>query len=246
MCANRPDAATVAITGASGALGQALCSRFLRAGWLVVALSTSSPPENDAGAPSWKGIRWVTWRCGEESELLSLLRGVDLLVINHGLNVHGDRSAEAVQRSLEVNAMSGLRLLEAFLHCSEAGVGATSRREVWVNTSEAEVIPAFSPLYEISKRLLGQLVSLRRLDAGRYGVRVRTLVLGPFRSSLNPAGLMNPDFLAGEILRQASWPLPWIVVTPNPLTWLLLPCNELVRWGYFGLFSQWSPENSDP
>ncbi|QEY32022.1 NAD-dependent epimerase/dehydratase family protein [Synechococcus sp. RSCCF101] len=243
MSAPRPDAARVAITGASGALGQALCERFLTAGWSVLALTSGPIPATAEGG----GIRWCSWRCGEEAALLPQLEDVDLLVINHGLNVHGERSADAVRRSLEINALSGWRLLELVLEgrLDNSDVARSGPTEVWVNTSEAEVLPALSPLYEISKRLIGQLVSLRRPDARRCGVRLRTLVLGPFRSSLNPIGVMTPGFVAARILNQASWPLPWIVVTPNPLTWLLLPLSELVRATYFVLFSRPPAEHPD-
>ena len=45
------------------------------------------------------------------------------------------------------------------------------RKEVWVNTSEAEVNPALSPLYELSKRATGDIVTLRRLDCPLCGTQ---------------------------------------------------------------------------
>ena len=50
------------------------------------------------------------------------------------------------------------------------------------------------------------------------GLILRKLVLGPFRSDLNPIGVMSADFVANQILRQADMGLPLIVVTPNPIT----------------------------
>ena len=44
----------------------------------------------------------------------------------------------------------------------------TYPREIWVNTSEAEIQPAFSPAYEISKRLIGQLVSFKYSSLTKY------------------------------------------------------------------------------
>lgn len=57
------------------------------------------------------------------------------------------------------------------------------RKELWVNTSEAEVNPAFSPLYELSKRTLGDLVTLRRLDSPCI---IRKLILGRLRVTSIP------------------------------------------------------------
>jgi hypothetical protein len=90
-----------------------------------------------------------------------------------------------------------------------------------------------SPLYEISKRLQGQLLSLRSLDLASPQLRIRRLVLGPFRSALNPIGLMGADFVAAQVLAQARLGCNLIIVTPNPLTYVLMPLHTLSRWLYF-------------
>lgn len=231
----------VAITGAGGSLGRALLRRWHRRGARLIALSSgegSIALEDADGRPI--PLRQVRWRVGGEAELRSLLAEVDVLVLNHGVNVHGDRSAGAVGRSLEINALSVWRLMELFAEVvSQRGTGPRQRPELWVNTSEAEIQAAVSPLYEISKRLIGQLLSLRALDlAGSAGgpLRIRRLVLGPFRSELNPIGVMDADWVAGQILRQAlDWNCGLVIVTPNPLTYLLMPLATLSRWSYMRL-----------
>lgn len=237
-------ALTVAITGAGGALGQALLRRWHRRGAQLIALSHGSAPIellDREGRPI--PLRQVRWQVGEEAALEPLLEAVDVLVINHGINVHGDASATATGCSLEVNALSAWRLLERFAAVvrrreelrGEGTRGEAQRRaEVWVNTSEAEIQPALSPLYEISKRLLGQLLSLRAPELAA-SLRLRRLVLGPFRSALNPIGVMHADWVAGEILRQADWNCSLIIVSPNPLTYVLMPLATLSRWAYGSL-----------
>ncbi|KAF0652957.1 short chain dehydrogenase [Cyanobium sp. Copco_Reservoir_LC18] len=230
------EALTVAVTGASGALGQALLRRWHHRGARLIALCHGRTPLQLAG-PDGQPIplRQVHWQVGQEAALESLLAEVDVLVINHGINVHGDGSAGATGRSLEVNALSAWRLLELFAAVAArrdpAQRDGRPRPEVWVNTSEAEIQPALSPLYEISKRLLGQLLSLRAPELAAV-VRLRRLVLGPFRSALNPVGVMGADWVAGEILRQADWNCGLIMVTPNPLTYVLMPLATLGRWAY--------------
>jgi hypothetical protein len=116
--------------------------------------------------------------------------------------------------------------------------------EIWVNTSEAEIQPAVSPVYEISKRLLGQLVSLRgatRDPAGRNQLIIRKIVLGPFRSELNPIGIMDANWVAHQVLWQAGWGLRLIIVTPNPLTYLLMPITELGRRAYSQILNRPGP-----
>lgn len=242
----------VAITGAGGSFGRALLRRWHARGAQLIALSSSSQPmelhdEHGQRIP----LRQVRWQVGAEAELAELLADVDVLVLNHGVNVYGDRSAAAVGRSLEVNALSGWRLLEQFASAvaerSEvaAGLAQRPRAEVWVNTSEAEILPALSPLYELSKRLLGQLISLRALDLAGPRLRIRRLVLGPFRSPLNPFGVMSADFVAGQVMAQARLGCNLILVTPNPLTYALMPLTTASRWLYLRAFTRSSPLAED-
>jgi NAD(P)-dependent dehydrogenase (short-subunit alcohol dehydrogenase family) len=235
----------VAITGASGALGQALLRRWHTRGARLIALSHSATPllvRDRLGQPI--PLRQVVWRCGQEEELRPLLGELDLLVINHGVNVHGARDPAAAALSLEVNALSCWRLLELFAEAAAGTVVTIPRRpEVWINTSEAEYQPAASPLYEISKRLLGQLISLRALDLAQ-NLRIRRLVLGPFRSALNPIGVLDADWVAGEILRQADWNCNLIIVTINPITYVAMPLLTALRLIYNRSFSR-CPGNSE-
>jgi NAD(P)-dependent dehydrogenase (short-subunit alcohol dehydrogenase family) len=241
------------VTGAGGSFGRALLRRWHARGAQLIALTSGDAPldlVDGKGHPI--PVRQVRWRVGEEQELAALLAEVDVLVLNHGVNVHTARDRAAVERSLEVNALSSWRLLELFATVvadrrNTAGAQAPGRAarplpEVWLNTSEAEIQLAVSPLYEISKRLVGQLLSLRALDlasAAGGPLRLRRLVLGPFRSSLNPIGLMDADWVAGEVMRQAlDWNCGLVIVTPNPLTYLLMPLATLSRWIYFRLITR--------
>jgi NAD(P)-dependent dehydrogenase (short-subunit alcohol dehydrogenase family) len=236
------DGSTVAVTGASGSFGQAL----LRACWrqqtngqpvqLVALTSGQRPLDLRDAAGEAIPVEQVAWQIGQESALRSLLERVDVLVLNHGINQQQARSREATELALEVNALSSWRLLELFAEVvRQRPATGRPQPEVWINTSEAEIQPAFSPLYELSKRLLGNLVSLRALDLGGASgpLRIRRLVLGPFRSDLNPIGLMGAEFVATQVLAQARLGCNLIIVTPNPLTYVLMPLHTLGRWLYF-------------
>ena len=230
---------TVAVTGASGSLGSALLLELHRQGAALVALTSSDQPLALTSAEGQAvPLEQVRWRCGDEQALRPVLERCDVLVINHGFNSHGNRSAEAVLRSLEVNALSSWRLLELFAAIASTDPAKAQTRELWMNTSEAEIQAAVSPLYEISKRLQGQLLSLRSLDLAGSHLRLRRLVLGPFRSALNPIGVMSAGFVAREILRQVGWNWGLVIVTPNPLTYLLMPLASASRWLYFRATTQ--------
>ena len=48
---------------------------------------------------------------------------------------------------------------------------------------------------------------------------------------------MGADFVAQQVLNQAQWGCNLIIVTPNPLTYVLMPLAALGRWLYFSLTS---------
>lgn len=225
---------TIAITGASGTLGKALLQQLHLAGAKVIALSSQTKPVRINIGNELLDIKTITWEIGREAELALLFEKVDILILNHGVNVYGDRSSEAIAKSFQINTFSQLKLMEVFCQTVRSDRDV-ALKEVWVNTSEAEVSPAFSPLYELSKRAIGDLVTMRRLDAPCV---VRKLILGPFKSELNPVGIMSGDWVAKQIVALAKRDARNIIVTVNPLTYLLFPIKELSKSWYFRLFSR--------
>ena len=147
--------------------------------------------------------------------------------------MHRERTAEAIAKSYEINTFSSWRMLEIFLKTVRTN-SDIARKEVWVNTSEAEVNPAFSPLYELTKRTLGDLVTLRRLDAPCV---IRKLILGPFKSNLNPVGIMSADWVAKQIVKLAKADIRTIIITINPLTFVAIPIKDFLVFMYFKLFT---------
>ena len=79
---------------------------------------------------------------------------------------------------------------------------------------------------------------MRSLDLAGPQLRLRRLVLGPFRSALNPIGVMSAAFVAREIVRQVGWNCGLVIVTPNPLTYAVMPLAALSRWLYFRVVSK--------
>lgn len=219
----------VAVTGASGTMGRALMAELLSQGAKLIALTTS-PQANFSTE-----IRVLPWQSGQEAELQSPFRDVDILIINHGINVQGERTAAAIAKSLEINSLSALALMDTFVAAHED----PSEKEIWVNTSEAEVGPALSPLYEISKRLIGDLITLKRQDAP---CTIRKIILGPFKSNLNPVGVMSAERVAKGVIARAKRDRRNIIVTINPLTFLAFPIKETAQSLYFRLFSR-SPQS---
>jgi sterol desaturase/sphingolipid hydroxylase (fatty acid hydroxylase superfamily) len=226
---------TVALTGASGSLGKALTAELLKRNAKVIALTTN--PDKLAMQP---GVTVFPWQLGNELQLREKLEKVDILIINHGINVYGDRTSQAINTSYEVNTFSALRLMDVFL-TTITGPQDKATKEIWVNTSEAEVSPALSPLYEMSKRTLGDIITLKRLEGNCI---IRKLILGPFKSQLNPYGVMSAPQVARAIVFLAQRDFRNIIVAINPLTYLLFPIKESFIWLYYRIFSKSSQSQS--
>ncbi|WP_309737865.1 bifunctional sterol desaturase/short chain dehydrogenase [Chamaesiphon sp. OTE_20_metabat_361] len=218
----------VAVTGASGALGRGLVEELSIQGANVIAITTNLSTIFPVG------VTGLLWQLGAESDLLPHLQAVDILIVNHGVNVYGDRSFTAINKSFEVNTFSTIRIAELFLS-TVTSEGDRESKELWINTSEAEVNPAFSPLYELSKRTLGDLIILLRFDSP---CTIRKLVLGPFKSQLNPYGVMSAPWVARAIIFLAQRGFRNIIITINPLTYLLFPIKELAQYWYFKLLTK--------
>jgi hypothetical protein len=84
----------------------------------------------------------------------------------------------------------------------------------------------------MSKRLIGELITLRRLTAPCV---VRKVILGPFKSQLNPIGVMSADWVAWAVVALAQRNVRNIIVTINPLTYIAFPVKELSQTLYFRL-----------
>ena len=223
----------IAVTGASGTLGTALLTQLHASGAKVTALTSSQNEITLDVSGEEIPVKTLPWQIGQESELLSQLEKIDILILNHGINVYGQRDQDAIAKSYEINTFSTLRLMELFFQTIKSDRDMI-RKEVWINTSEAEVNPALSPLYELSKRATGDLITLRRLDAPCV---IRKLILGPFKSKLNPVGIMSADWVAKQIVNLARRDMRNIIVTINPLTYILFPIKEFFVASYFRFFS---------
>ncbi len=222
----------IAITGANGSLGQFLIKELKEKGAYVVGLTHKK--RNNQKSNEEAPDDWISWSCGEEKLLSNKLSNIDILILNHGLNPKGNIDSRTINKAIEINSLSHWRLIQLFedLATNENNLNQSNTKEIWINTSEAEIQIAFSPAYEITKRLIGEIVSLKKsklLIEKSNSLIIKKLILGPFKSKLNPQGLLNPEFVAKKIVKKAEKEDYLIIVTPNPITYLLMPIIECIR-----------------
>lgn len=226
---------TVAVTGASGALGQALLKDLIEAGAQVIALTSSqTEPISLEVAGKLLTLKTVFWQVGREQDLSEVLERVDVLVLNHGINIHHQRTAPAVMESFEVNTWSSLRLLELFLLTVRTSKDVATK-EAWVVTSEAEVAPAHSPVYELSKRCLGDLITLRRLDAPCV---IRKVVLAGFRSNMSPTASLSANWVAKQIVNAVKRDIRNVIISYRIWIYIVYPLREFLVSSYFRTHSR--------
>ena len=196
----------IAITGANGSLGKSLIEVLKKEGAYLIGLTHDK--KNNSNSEGGTPDEWILWSCGKESLLSSSLANIDILILNHGFNPKGMIESNEINKALEINSLSHLRLIEIFEDLALSNnLNKHNAKEVWVNTSEAEIQIAFSPVYEITKRLIGELISLKKsklLMEKRNSFIIKKLILGPFKSKLNPQGIMSPEFVAKKIVQKAK------------------------------------------
>ncbi len=230
----------VGITGATGKLGKALTKEFREQGAYVIGF-THRNEKNNMDSERREFNELINWSCGNENLLQNKLSELDILVLNHGINPKSMQTKEHINKALEINALSTWKLMQIFETIASESNSRKTKKELWVNTSEAEIQIALSPLYEISKRLLGEIVSLRKVNLfndEKNFLKIRKLVIGPFRSDLNPIGIMEADYVAKRIIKKSSRNSYLIIVTPNPITHVLMPIVEFSRSLYANLVNK--------
>ena len=221
---------TVGITGASGALGKELTKLFRKKGYKVIGFThRKTNYETNLESPN----EWIKWKCGKESSLKKQLEKIDILILNHGI-YDLSRENSNYENSIEINALSKFKILNLFEDIALTN-DSISKKEIWINTSEAEILPALNPSYEISKSLIGQLVSFKKNFLNKdikKKLIIKKIIIGPFKSKLNPIGIMSPEFVSKKILELANSKNYLIIISPNPLTYLLFPLKEYLNYLY--------------
>tara|TARA_B100001989_G_scaffold233291_1_gene193093 strand:- start:29 stop:748 length:720 start_codon:yes stop_codon:yes gene_type:complete len=230
---------TIGITGASGALGKELTKLFRNKGYNVIGFTHSATDsEINLESPN----EWVKWECGKESKLKKHLRKIDILILNHGI-YNLSRENTNYENSIEINALSKFKFINLFEDIASTNDSLT-KKEIWINTSEAEILPALNPSYEISKSLIGRLVSFKKnlLDKDlKKKLIIKKIILGPFKSELNPIGIMSPKFVSRKIYDLASQKNYLIIISPNPLAYLLFPVKEFINFLYCKIIYKYKP-----
>ena len=224
-----PNKKTIGITGAGGSLGKALTKKFSSYGYEIIGFTHNRNPQEQVDeGPN----EWVYWECGKEFLLENSLSKIDILILNHGIY----DSKQDLEKSIDINAASKIKILKLFEKISLSQSIDSSPKEIWINTSEAEILPALNPCYEISKSLIGQAITFKKNFSNQNDSKnlvIKKIILGPFKSDLNPIGIMSPELVANLIIDVSKLSNYLIIVSFNPLTYILFPLREFYFFVYY-------------
>jgi len=178
---------SVAVFGASGAIGQAICAHFAGEGWQVLALSRREqpPPDTDLGA------RWLVWDREPAAATREALTAfpVESVIWAQGRNctdnIHS--FAEDVHtRVYEANVLFVLRTLHTLL-----GMNALAKparlcviSSIWQDIARPDKLS-----YCVSKAALRGLVQSVALDLGRDGHLMNAVLPGALDTPMTHAHL---------------------------------------------------------
>ena len=222
----------IGITGANGTLGKSLTKIFKDKGYQIIGFShTKDEKDLNKNGPN----EWIYWECGKEYLLENPLKNVDILILNHGFYPQNLKNLD-FEKALDINALSQFRIFHIFKEISLNNEDQSSPKEIWINTSEAEILPALSPSYEISKSLIGSFITLQNIfltEKERKKLLIRKIIIGPFKSKLNPIGIMDPNIVALFIYYLSKIKFNLIIITPNPISYFIFPLNEFYFYCYY-------------
>jgi NAD(P)-dependent dehydrogenase (short-subunit alcohol dehydrogenase family) len=183
---------TVAIFGASGAIGQALCAMYAERQHTVVGIG------RHAADASMQADHWITWQGGADTGALSALAAnkPDAIVWAQGSNASDsifDFDLARHEAMYAANVSYILISLHALLHQQALAAGARLCiiSSIWQNIARQNKLS-----YTVSKSALQGLVQSLAVDLGPSGHLVNAVLPGPLntpmtRANLTPAQLQH-------------------------------------------------------
>jgi 3-oxoacyl-[acyl-carrier protein] reductase len=183
---------SVAVFGASGAIGQAICGKFLGRGYSVVAISRGGvcPDESLADA------HWLAWDPSEDSDLPAAFaenssRPFDAVVWAQGANCSDDIHSfdlakhEAIYRANVTYILLGLQVL------LKRGFIAPAARLCIISSIWQNIARQGKLSYCITKSALQGLVQSLCVDLGPSGCLVNAVLPGALDTPMTRANLSH-------------------------------------------------------
>ncbi|QFY41366.1 SDR family oxidoreductase [Candidatus Methylospira mobilis] len=177
---------SVAVFGASGSIGQAVCKWHRAKGHRVVGISRAGAPTDQRSAGDW-----LEWDGGEDTEVFSILEGGRLNAAVWAQGANGSDNIysfdlKAHEKMYAANVTYVLLSLQALLRRDLLGPAARLCiiSSIWQNIARQNKLS-----YCVSKSALQGLVQSLSIDLGASGYMVNAVLPGPLDTPMTRANL---------------------------------------------------------
>jgi 3-oxoacyl-[acyl-carrier protein] reductase len=177
---------SVAVFGATGAIGQAICRWYQTRGHDVVAVgrATSAPPSAD-------GVQWVSWDIGYPDRFPEALqsRKLNAVVWAQGINFNDDIYSFDISEHQRIYAANVVFVLSSLQRLLKDKLLAPAARlcvisSIWQNIAKQKKMS-----YAITKSALQGLVQSLSIDLGSSGILVNAVLPGALDTPMTRANL---------------------------------------------------------
>lgn len=177
---------SVAVFGASGAIGGAICRWYQARNHHVVAIGRT--PNAPSGL---HGVQWIGWEIGYPDRVFEALkpRKLNAAVWAQGLNFNDDIHSfdiEQHERIYSANVVFVLASLQALLKTDSF---APSARLCVISSIWQKIAKQNKMSYAITKSALHGLVNSLAIDLGRSGILVNAVLPGALDTPMTRANL---------------------------------------------------------
>jgi NAD(P)-dependent dehydrogenase (short-subunit alcohol dehydrogenase family) len=181
---------TVVITGATGAIGLALCHGFAGAGAKVIAAGATEAEVAAAG--SVEGVMFHVLNVRDEAAVKAFADGIpeiDVLVNGAGVNLRAaEHTVEGFETTVDINLNGTMRPCFAFKEKLAARKGAILN----IGSMFTFFGAPHAPAYAASKGAVGQLTKSLAIAYAPDGIRVNALAPGWIETAMTAIPRGNP------------------------------------------------------
>jgi 3-oxoacyl-[acyl-carrier protein] reductase len=181
-----PASSSVAVFGATGAIGQAICRWYQDRGHHVVAVGRAA-----TSPPAAEGMQWISWDIGRPNCFLDALqsRKLNAVVWAQGINFNDNIHSFDVgrhQKIYDANVVFVLSSLQALL---KDELLAPSARLCVISSIWQSIAKQNKMSYAITKSALQGLVQSLSIDLGSSGILVNAVLPGALDTPMTRANL---------------------------------------------------------
>lgn len=188
-----PSSYSVAVFGASGAIGQAICRWYQARGNYVLAIGRAA-----AAPSSAEGMHWISWDIGEPDRLVEALgpRRLNAAVWAQGANFNDNIRSFDINDHQRIYSANVVFILSSLQSLLKHELLAPSARLCIISSIWQKIAKRNKMSYAVTKSALQGLVQSLAIDLGEEGVLVNAVLPGALDTPMTRANLSAEEIAA--------------------------------------------------